>query len=127
MTLYQKMNSILDKNKINDLEKFIEKKNCLNICNSYLIYLFHTVHSAGILTTAIGTGYEKTELIWIGIGLNITASLINIYEHINNTMSLKLIKDITALTTNNYILDKDNTALPLQNEESILLKDDSNA
>ena len=122
MSLQQKMNSILDKNKINDLEKFIEKKHCLNTCNSYLIYLFHTIQSAGILTTAVGTGYNRTDLSWIGIGLTVSASLINIYEHINNTMSLTLMKDINALT-NNCSLDEDITNYPLQKEGSLLTVD----
>ena len=45
-------------------------------------------------------------MIWIGVGLNILASLINIFENINNTMSKKLLKSIEAINNNNY-LDED--------------------
>jgi len=102
-TIKERINTILDNNKIDDLERFIEKRHCLNIWNSYLIYLFHTIQSAGILTTTIGTGYGRNDLIWIGVGLNVTASLINIYEQTNNSISLKLMKDIIAIRDEKYI------------------------
>ena len=102
-TIKQRINTILDKNKIDDLERFIEKRHCLNTWNSYLVYLFHTIQSAGILTTTIGTGYGRTDLVWIGVGLNVTASLINIYEQTNNSISLKLMKDIIAIRDDKYI------------------------
>ena len=102
-TIKQRINAILDKNKIDDLERFIEKRHCLNTWNSYLVYLFHTIQSAGILTTTIGTGYGRNDLIWIGVGLNVLASLINIYEQTNNSISLKLMKDIIAIRDDKYI------------------------
>ena len=72
----------------------------------FLVYIFHTIQSAGILTTTIATGYDIKYMIWIGVGLNILASLINIFENINNTMSKKLLKSIEAISNNNY-LDED--------------------
>ena len=72
--------TILDNNKINDLNRFLNKRQCLNTTNTYLIYLFHLVQSAGILTTSIAAGTNNKELVWVGIGLNIFATLINVYE-----------------------------------------------
>ena len=67
------------------------------------MYLFHLIQSSGILTTTIGTGYNIKYLIWVGIGLNILASLINIYEKINNDMLKKLMIDIKKIRDGNYI------------------------
>ena len=69
--------TIFDNNKINDLNRFLAKRQCLNTTNSYLIYLFHLVQASGILTTSIAAGTNNTQLIWIGVGLNICATLIN--------------------------------------------------
>ena len=108
---------LLDDNKIDDLKRFLNKRKCLNTCNMCLLYLFHTVQSAGILTTTIAAGYNIKELVWIGVGLNILASLINIFEHNNNSMSKRLLKDIEAIRDDKYVdegalvePDKDNSS-----------------
>lgn len=94
---------ILDNNQLEDLKEFIDKRKCLNSANMSLVYLFHIIQSAGILTTTIATGYNYKELIWVGIGLNLVASLINTFEHQNNSMSKRLLKDIMAIKNNTYI------------------------
>ena len=108
---------LLDDNKIDDLKRFLNKRKCLNTCNMCLLYLFHTVQSAGILTTTIAAGYNIKELVWVGVGLNILASLINIFEHNNNSMSKRLLKDIEAIRDDKYVdegtlveSDKDNNS-----------------
>ena len=97
------ISTIFDDNKINDLKRFLKKRQCLNNTNAYLIYLFHLLQSAGILTTSIAASSNNTDLVWIGIGLNIVATLINVYEKINNTVSGKLLHDIKLIKTNNYV------------------------
>ena len=104
--IMNEIKKILDDNKIDDLNRFLEKRKCLNNCNMFLVYIFHTIQSAGILTTTIATGYDIKYMIWVGVGLNILASLINIFEHTNNTISNKLLKSIDAINNNNY-LDED--------------------
>ncbi len=94
---------ILDNNKIADLKRFIKKRQTLNSCNICLSYLFYLMQSIGILTTTIGTGYEIKELIWSGIGVNILASLIHSYEQINNSISIKLLKNIENIKKNTYV------------------------
>jgi hypothetical protein len=102
-TIKEQIHTILENNKLDDLNRFLKKRRCLNTYNSYMVYLFHIVQSSGILTTTIGTGYNITYLIWIGVGLNILASLINIFEKTNNSISVKILKDIIAIQNGTYI------------------------
>ena len=95
--------TIFDNNKINDLHRFLQKRQCLNTTNSYLIYLFHLVQASGILTTSIAAGTNNTQLVWIGVGLNIFATLINVYEKTNNSISAKLLSDIKLIRDNHYV------------------------
>ena len=95
--------TIFDNNKINDLHRFLNKRQCLNTTNTYLIYLFHLVQASGILTTSIAAGTSNTELVWIGVGLNIFATLINVYEKTNNSISSKLLSDIKLIKDNHYV------------------------
>jgi len=99
----QQIQEILEQNKLDDLNRFIEKRKCLNNSNSIMIYLFHIVQSAGILTTTIATGYSMTQLIWVGVGLNVLASLINCLEQVNNSMSIRLMKDINKIKDGTYV------------------------
>ena len=103
LSIKQQIQNIFDNNRINDLNTFLKKRHCLNTANLYLVYLFHFIQSAGILTTTIATGYSITYLIWIGVGLNISASLIHIIEKTNNSISSKLLKDIQAIKDDKYI------------------------
>jgi hypothetical protein len=95
--------TIFDTNKINDLHRFLSKRQCLNTTNSYLIYLFHLVQASGILTTSIAAGTHNTQLVWIGVGLNIFATLINVYEKTNNSISSKILNDIKLIKENHYV------------------------
>ncbi len=98
-----RINKIFEENQFNDLIRFMKKRQCLNTSNMYLKYLFHLIQAAGILTTTIATGYNYTYLIWVGVGMNVTASLIHSLEQINNSMSKKLLKDILAIKENKYV------------------------
>jgi hypothetical protein len=95
--------TIFDNNKINDLNRFLDKRQCLNTTNTYLVYLFHLVQASGILTTSIAAGTNNTELVWVGVGLNIFATLINVYEKTNNSISAKLLSDIKLIKDNHYV------------------------
>lgn len=97
------INNIFLQNKINDLQKFFKKRESLNVCNFYLVYLFHFFQSAGIFVTTIATSYHHDEFIWIGIGLNCIATVINIYEHINNNVSKKMLNNIISIKNGSYV------------------------
>jgi hypothetical protein len=113
----EQIKNIFEQNKLDDLKRFISKRQCLNNWNIHLIYLFHTIQSAGILTTTIAAGYGYNYLIWIGIGLNISASLIHIFEKTNNTLSDKLLKNIILIKNNKYI-DESNLIDPDADSDS---------
>ena len=95
--------TIFEVNKLNDLKAFMQKRKCLNEWNMALIYLFHIVQSAGILTTTIAAGYDMKLLVWVGVGFNILASLINVFEKTNNGISKHLLKDINAIKDGTYV------------------------
>jgi len=65
--------------------------------------MFHFVQSGGILTTTIATGYSLTYLIWVGVGLNILASLLNVYEKTNANLLKKLLTDIESIKAGKYV------------------------
>ena len=94
---------IFDTNKLDDLKEFINRRKCLNNWNIALVYLFHFIQSAGILTTTIAAGYDIKAIVWVGVGLNILASMINIFEKTNNGISKKLMKDIQAIKDGTYV------------------------
>jgi hypothetical protein len=95
--------AIFETNKLTDLKAFMNKRKCLNEWNMVLIYLFHVVQSAGILTTTIAAGYDMKLLVWVGVGFNILASLINVFEKTNNGISKHLLKDINAIKDGTYV------------------------
>ena len=101
------IDAILKKNSIEDLEKFIKKRACLNICNMYLTYLFHFLQTCGMITTTISASYEYKEILWVGIGINALATLISVYEKINKSISNKLLENIKNIKAGEY-LDESN-------------------
>jgi hypothetical protein len=86
-----------------DRKRFLKKRKCLNMTNLFLVYLFYLVQSLGILTTSIAASNYNLELIWLGVALNILASLINIYEKINNSILKKLMDDIECIKNGTYV------------------------
>ena len=94
---------IFENNTLNDLKRFIKQRQNLNTTNSYLIYLFHLVQSAGILTSAIAAGNSNFEIVWVGVGLNLLATLINVYEKTNNSILQKLMGDIKLIKNRTYV------------------------
>lgn len=95
--LINQIKDIMEENTVNDLKRLLVRRQYLNRCNICLIYLFHLIQSAGILTTTIATGYNYTYLIWVGVGLNVLASLLNIYEKTNANLLKTYLKDIDEI------------------------------
>ena len=50
---------LFDENQLDDLKRFMNKRQYLNRCNVYMLYIFHMIQSAGILTTSIGARMTK--------------------------------------------------------------------
>lgn len=99
----KEIEEIFANNEIEDLKEFINKRKCLNTSNMTLIYLYHIFQATGILMTSLAAGYNNNELIWIGIGFNVAAGLINTFEHINNSISQRILKDIMLIKDNKYV------------------------
>ena len=126
VNISKKIKNILSKNKLQDLNKFLNKRQCLNECNFSLVYIFHIIQTIGIFTTTVAAGFNMKELIWVGVSLNFLASLINIFEQINNNISQRLLKDIISISNGTYIdegliidPDKDNTSINNINNNSV--------
>jgi hypothetical protein len=103
VTVNEEIRIIFEENKMSDLKRFMAKRQSLNAANGWLIYAFHVFQSAGILTTTIATGYNIRELIWVGVGLNVISTLMNVFEKINTSISTKLMKDITSIREDKYV------------------------
>jgi len=99
----EEIRKIFQQNKLNDLKQLLYQRHCLNITNMTLGYLFHIVQSAGVLTTTIAAGYDIKMLVWVGIGMNVLASLINVYEKLNTNISKKMLRDIISIKNGTYI------------------------
>lgn len=99
----EEIRKIFQQNKLKDLKHLLEHRHCLNITNMTLGYLFHIVQSAGVLTTTIAAGYDIKMLVWVGIGMNVLASLINVYEKLNTNISKKMLNDIISIKNGSYI------------------------
>lgn len=115
---------IFEENELNDLKRFMNKRECLNNTNQYLIYLFHFIQSAGILTTTIAAGYDQKYLVWVGVSLNLLASLITVYQKTNNSILKKLMSDIKSIKDGNYI-DEDELIDTDKKEEEPKLNNDN--
>ena len=115
---------IFDTNKLEDLKEFINRRKCLNNWNIALVYLFHFIQSAGILTTTIAAGYDIKSIVWVGVGLNILASMINIFEKTNNGISKKLMKDIQAIKDGTYVDESVSVEIGEKKEKETDDKDD---
>jgi GTP:adenosylcobinamide-phosphate guanylyltransferase len=78
------------------------------------------------LTTTVAAGYNFKELIWVGVGLNIVATIINAFEKTNSSVSKGLLKDINAIRDGTYVdessiempeMKKDDKSAPLLTDE----------
>jgi hypothetical protein len=110
------IDKILNKNRINDLTRFISKRETLNKYNTYIRYSFIFSHYSSILITTVAVGYNSSmyesrdvhiismkNLIWLGISLNIIASILTAVEHMNRKMSKKLLYNIKQIQSGDYI------------------------
>jgi len=114
VTVSKKIQKIFDDNKLNDLQRFIEKRQQINHCNIKLRYIYYLCHYSSILITTVAIGYKNNNtnnkeindmltMIWIGISLNVLSTLINAFENMNKTMSKKMMSDIAKIKSGSYI------------------------
>lgn len=108
------INEIFENNEVDDLRRFISQRQCLNTSNTALMYIFHIVQAAGILTTAIAAGYRIEGLVWVGVGLNTAATLVSVFEKTNESISKKLLKGIQSIRAGTYV---DEETLEMESEK----------
>jgi hypothetical protein len=94
---------LLQTNKVDDLKRFLKKRQCLNSFNCVFMYAFHIVQAAGVLTTTIAAGYDMKELVWVGASMNIVATLIQVFEKTNESVSKTLMQNINDIRTGTYV------------------------
>ena len=98
------IDSLLAQNAVGDLRKLISKRACLNNCNICFTYLFHFLQTCGMISTSLYASYDDSKtLLWVGVGLNAAASLVNIYEKSNLTFSEKMLEDIKKIKGGEYV------------------------
>jgi hypothetical protein len=102
--------NILNNNAICDLKRSLSQREIFNRVNIILIYLFYVFQYAGIFTTTLATEYKIQMFIWLGISLNLIASLIHSAININKNISEQLLNDINSINSNNF-LDQSSIAM----------------
>jgi hypothetical protein len=107
--------TILEKNKVDDLNRFLEKRKCLNESNNAFVYIFHILQSAGVIVTSVSTGLGYQGYAWIGIVLNMCASLVSVIQQTNDGISKRLLTNIQSIHDGSYI-DED-TIVDVPNKE----------
>jgi len=111
----QQIKDILEKKKLDDLNKFISKVERLNMLNSYIVYIFHIFQTCGIFISSYATSKNDDDLFWLGIGLNMFASLIHVFEKINDAQIKKIDNEINLIKNDTYV-----------SEDSLIPDDDFN-
>jgi len=94
--------NLFEENKIKDLKNFLSRRHFLNKWNTNMIYLFHIIQTVGILATSISASTNNQTLLWVGISLNMTASIIQVYEKINYQQMKRILVDIESIKNNTY-------------------------
>jgi hypothetical protein len=119
MPTSDKIAEIFETNKINDLKRFIEKREQFNQYNIYIRYFYYVIHYSSILSTTFAVGYVGgincddpaiqvvKELIWGGICLNMVSTVLTSFEQMNKNISKKMMRDILNIKNGNYVDEGD--------------------
>ena len=114
-----KIQSILNNNKIEDLERFLKQRSCINSSNQYLSYLFYMFQAVGVFLVSIGNSYKNDYSIWSGVGLNSLASFIYIVINSNHKINTSLLNNIKKIKMNDYIDEEELDAIDKKTESNI--------
>ena len=94
---------ILDKHREEDTREFLDKRECLNNANGWLISLFHLVQTVGILLTSFAAGTDNQNFVWAGVILNSMASLMQIYIKMHDASLKQMMMDLQLIKEGKYI------------------------
>ena len=98
-----KINNIINKNKVDDLLRFMNKRQNINSTNQWLGYLFYVIQTISVFSTSLGQAYQHPYLSWTGIGLTSIGTLIHAIINSNNKINNSLLTNIKAIKSGNYV------------------------
>lgn len=135
MTINEQIDEIFETNKINDLKRFIKKREEINNFNIYIRYSYYIIHYSSVLATTFAVGYVGgivcddpaifivKDLIWTGIALNMISTILSSFEQMNKSMSKKMLRDIMNIKNGNYIDEGDLGELSHKNSDNKIYAD----
>ena len=109
----RQIHQILANNRIEDLKRFLKKRQCLNVSNQYLNYLYNFIQATAIIITSVGQSYQNPYCIWSGVGLSSLAGVIHHIENSNSKISKILFNNIKQIKMGQYI---DESIIEFENE-----------
>jgi hypothetical protein len=95
--------NIFSQNQVDDLKRFIATRAKLNKFTKLLMYGSYIFQTTGIFITTVSTGYKLPSLTWVGVGLNMISTLMIVFEKINTSISIKIMKDIQSIRDGTYV------------------------
>ena len=98
-----KINNMINKNKVEDLRRFINKRQNLNISNQWFGYFFYLLQTASVFSTSLGQSYTNPYLVWTGIGLTSFGTLIHAIINSNTKINNNLMKNIKEIKGGTYV------------------------
>ena len=98
-----KIRNIINKNKVDDLLRFMNKRQNINCSNQWLGYLFYLIQTISVFSTSLGQAYVNPYLSWSGIGLTSIGTLIHAIINSNNKINSSLMSNIKAIHNGDYV------------------------
>lgn len=98
-----KIKNIINRNKVDDLLRFMNKRQNINCSNQVLGYGFYVIQSVAVFTSSLGQYLDNTYLIWSGIGLTSIGTLIHAIINSNNKINTSLMTNIKSIHLGNYV------------------------
>ncbi len=98
-----KINNIINKNKVDDLMRFMNKRQNINCSNQFLGYLFYVVQTLAMFGNSLGQYTQNDYLIWSSIGLTGIGTLIHAIINSNNKINSSLMANIKAIHAGDYV------------------------
>lgn len=93
----------LQENRLKDLNQLLEARDKIHALNIWLTYMFHFTQAFGVFTVAICQALDLGKYAFIGVGMNILASVFEAIRQFNTKLSVKKLKDIDSIRRGDYV------------------------
>jgi hypothetical protein len=116
MSADEEIKTIFERNKVEDLNRFLSKRACLNTSAQFISYAFYLLQASSIVLTSIGQTYQSPYCIWGGISIASLAGVIHHVQSVNKQISKSLLSNIKLIKLGTYVdegglnLDDDSSA-----------------